>query len=75
MASRALAAYGGEHVVYVGEWMGFNAEPNFFASLLWFFECIEAVDIPQWYMRNDRLMVFRRRRVPGAVSLHPAEQV
>jgi len=75
MASRALAAYGGEHVVYVGEWMGFNAEPNFFASLLWFFEYIDAVDIPQWYMRNDRLMVFRRRRVPGAVSLHPAEQV
>jgi hypothetical protein len=45
--------------------MGFNAEPNFFAALLWFFECIESVEIPQWYMRSDRLMVFRRRGAPG----------
>jgi hypothetical protein len=69
VASRALAAYGGEHVVYVGEWMGFNAEPNFFASLAWFFECIDSVEIPQWYMRDDRLMVFRRRGVLDAIRV------
>jgi hypothetical protein len=68
MASRALNAYGGEHVVYVGEWMGYNAEPNFFASLQWFFECIDTVEIPQWYMRDDRLMVFRRRRVANKTN-------
>jgi hypothetical protein len=71
VASRALAAYRGEHVAYVGEWMGFNAEPEFFAALLWSFECIDVVDIPQWYMRDDRLMVFRRRSVPGAASPRP----
>ena len=71
VASRALAAYRGEHVVYVGEWMGYNAEPDFFASLAWFFECIDSVDIPQWCMRDDRLLVFRRRPLPGAVAPRP----
>jgi hypothetical protein len=66
VAAQALAAYKGEHVVYIGEWMGCNAEPNFFASLAWFFECIDSAAIPQWYMRDDRLWVFRRRRKPGS---------
>lgn len=61
MALDALSAHAGEHVVYVGEWMGGSAEPHFFATLVSRFECIDTVAIPQWSMRDDRLMVFRRR--------------
>ncbi len=64
MAVDALAGYAGRQVVYVGEWMGGNAEPHFFARLVACFECIESVEIPQWAQRDDRLMVFRRRGVP-----------
>jgi hypothetical protein len=69
MAGGALAAYGGEHVVYVGEWMGGSADPHFFALLMSYFECIDSVAIPQWYMRDDRLMVFRRRRALDAIRV------
>jgi hypothetical protein len=62
MASGALSAYEGDHIVYVGEWMGGSADPYFFALLVSCFECIDSVAIPQWYMRDDQLMVFRRRR-------------
>jgi len=61
MAYRALTNYHGEHVIYVGEWLGGAAEPNFFAQLAVDFQAIAAVAIPQWYMRNDSLIVFRRR--------------
>jgi hypothetical protein len=64
VAAEALAAFKGEHVVYIGEWMGCNAEPNFFAWLAWYFECIDGAAIPQWYMRDDRVFVFRRRQQP-----------
>src|SRR5262249_4233577 len=57
MASRALTAYGGEYVVYVGEWMGYNAEPNFFPSLMWVFECIASVRIPHGDMPDAPLTV------------------
>jgi hypothetical protein len=61
MAVNALAAYGGEHVVYVGEWIGGAANGSFFGWLTAGFECIDSHAIPQWYMRDDRLMVFRSR--------------
>jgi hypothetical protein len=62
MASAALAAFPGETVIYVGEWMGGSAEPGFFARLASGFEAVDAVDIPCWHARSDRLWVFRRRR-------------
>jgi hypothetical protein len=61
MASAALSAFPGERVVYVGEWMGGSAEPDFFARLAAEFEAVDAVDIPRWHARSDRLWVFRRR--------------
>jgi hypothetical protein len=65
MATGALAAYGGEHVIFVGEWMGGSGEQQFFALLASGFDCIDTLAIPQWAMRDDRLLVFRRRRVPA----------
>ncbi|WP_293900310.1 hypothetical protein [Phenylobacterium sp.] len=61
MATRALAAHGGRQVIYVGEWLGGAADPAFFAALAAQFTCVEVVAIPQWFMRDDRLMVFERR--------------
>ncbi|SEE16017.1 hypothetical protein SAMN05444161_5005 [Rhizobiales bacterium GAS191] len=60
MAANALDAFGGEQVIYIGEWMGGSADPHFFTQLVSGFDCIDVVEIPQWYMRDDRLMVFRR---------------
>ncbi|WP_315838118.1 hypothetical protein [Bradyrhizobium prioriisuperbiae] len=64
MACNALAAHHGDYLIYVGEWMGGSANPGFFMQLASSFEPVRAVDIPQWYNRDDRLMIFRRRR-PG----------
>ena len=61
MAARALAAYAGTYVIYVGEWLGGSAELKFFTRLARDFDAVAAVAIPQWYMRDDRLIVFRRR--------------
>ena len=61
MAYRALKNYAGTHVIYVGEWLGGSAEPFFFTHLVKNFKAISGVAIPQWYMRDDSLIVFRRR--------------
>jgi len=61
MAYNALTCHGGDHLAYVGEWMGGSANPRFFALLASAYEAIDVVDIPQWYNRDDRLMIFRRR--------------
>jgi hypothetical protein len=61
MAVRALTCYAGDHVIYVGEWMGGCANALFFAALTSWFEAVETVALPQWFMRSDNLTVFRRR--------------
>ncbi|TXL71004.1 hypothetical protein FHP25_32200 [Vineibacter terrae] len=61
MAVNALALHRGDYVIYVGEWMGGSADARFFALLAAQFEAIDGVAIPQWYNRDDRLFVFRRR--------------
>lgn len=62
MAAAALAAFQGDVMIYVGEWMGGSADPEFFARLVAEFEAVDAVDIPRWHARTDRLWVFRRRQ-------------
>ena len=66
MASGALSAYEGDHIVYVGEWMGGSADPYFFALLVSCFECIE--------LGRDSAVVHARRPadgVPQATQLLP----
>jgi len=61
MAANALTLHRDDYVIYVGEWMGGNADARFFALLAAEFEGIDAVEIPQWHNRDDHLLVFRRR--------------
>lgn len=61
MALDALTVYGGDCVVYVGEWMLGSAEARFFALLVALFEAVDTVELPQWHGRDDRLSVWRRR--------------
>jgi len=61
MAVNALTLHRGRYVIYVGEWMGGSAEWRFFASLAHGFRAIASAAIPQWQMRDDRLIVFERR--------------
>jgi hypothetical protein len=65
MACNALTCHRGEYFVYVGEWMGGCANLRFFAQLVATFEPVEQVNIPQWYNRDDSLMIFRRRSQAG----------
>jgi hypothetical protein len=68
MADRALAAYAGDLVIYVGEWLGGCATPAFFARLVAGFEPVAVVELPQWAMRDDRLTIFRRKRARPAID-------
>lgn len=61
MACNALTGYRGDYLAYVGEWMAGCANPRFFAQLVSTFDAVEQVNIPQWYNRDDRLLIFRRR--------------
>lgn len=74
MACNALTAHRGDYLIYVGEWMGGSANPNFFMLLASMFEPVRAVDIPQWYDRNDRLMIFRRRHPISSKNAPPGNR-
>jgi hypothetical protein len=65
MARNALTCHRGEYFAYVGEWIGGCANLRFFAQLVATFEPVEQVNIPQWYNRDDSLMIFRRRSGTG----------
>lgn len=65
MADDALRRYSGDVVVYVGEWMVGCATPEFFWRLREHFHAVDVVELPQWSMRHDRLLVFRRN-YPGS---------
>ena len=67
MAYNALASHRGELAVFVGEWMGGCATPEFFRLLQTRFEAVDAIAIPQWYMRCDFLAVFKRRTLLDSV--------
>jgi len=69
MAFNTLTLHRGDYVVYVGEWMGGSANIWFFALLVSGFEAIDWIEIPQWYNRDDRLFVFRRRQDPARTDL------
>jgi hypothetical protein len=61
MAYNALYYHRGNYVLYVGEWWSGSATPHFFEQLVSRFDAIEVVAIPQWFGRDDRFMIFRRR--------------
>ena len=61
MALNALLCHAGDTVVYVGEWLGGNAEPRFFDRLAREYELVESVAIPQWWMRRDAVTIHRLR--------------
>lgn len=61
MAYNALSYYQGDCFIYVGEWFGGCAEPKFFALLAALYTQADSQAIPQWFMRLDRLYVFKRR--------------
>jgi hypothetical protein len=61
MASRALAAFRGEYVAYVGEGDGgCTADDRFHRVLAERWSEVETVPIPQWYGLHDRLEIYRR---------------
>lgn len=66
MAFETLRAYRGQTVIYIGEWMSGSADVWFFASLCDEFDVVDAAELPQWYMRDDRLLIFRRRTAKGS---------
>jgi hypothetical protein len=62
MAARALALYKGKYVIFVGEWLGGCADPSFFALLDAYYCEVATVTLPEWFMRDDSLVIFQRRR-------------
>lgn len=62
-ASRALAAYAGTTLLYIGEPPGgHTADDAFFAQLERGWVCVEQVALPNWPGTHDALTVYRRRR-------------
>lgn len=59
---RALDAFQGEHVAYIGEgWHGCTATDRFHGLLDERFTQIEWIEIPQWDGLHDALYIYRRR--------------
>jgi hypothetical protein len=66
-ASRALAAYAGTTLLYIGESAGgHTADDAFFAQLDTGWLRVEQVALPNWPGTHDALTVYRRRRDWGA---------
>jgi hypothetical protein len=63
MATRALQAWGGTHLVYAGEAMRGTADPAFHDELAKNWHMVERIEIPQWRNRSDAIFLFERR--PG----------
>jgi hypothetical protein len=64
MATRAITAWPGNRVFYVGEMMRGCAEPDFFLALARGWAPVAHVELPHWYNRCDDLWVFERTDTP-----------
>jgi hypothetical protein len=66
LASRALAAYSGQTLLYIGEPAGgHTADDAFFAQLAQHWSSVELVALPNWPGTHDTLTVYRRRLSTG----------
>lgn len=61
MASNALRFHRGDCVIFVGEWRGGCADQGFFSQLEAEYRIVRSVKLPQWFMRDDSLTIFRRK--------------
>ena len=61
MATNCLKAWGGSHLIHVGEWRLTTGSPGFHDRVEDGFELVEKVSIPQWEGMHDTLTVWRRR--------------
>jgi hypothetical protein len=61
MATNCLKAWGGRHLIHVGEWRRSTGSPGFHDRVEAAFEPAERVSIPQWEGMDDMLTVWRRR--------------
>ncbi|WP_155300557.1 hypothetical protein [Deinococcus kurensis] len=65
MGARALEAYRGDRVIYLGEWGGACGTPALFRALNTEWEHVpSAAAIPRWTGMNDRLVLLNRKRTP-----------
>lgn len=63
MADRALAAYAGSALVYVGEPDGCTADEAFRERLARYWTEVADLDIPQWCYLHDALWIYERKAV------------
>ena len=61
MAVDYLRRYKGNHVIYIGEFDGCNANDDFFGELSTCWQAIDTHDVPQWYGIHDVLEVYERK--------------
>jgi len=63
MAERALLAYRGERLVYIGEWCGgCCANDRFFDLIETGWRLVREVRIPQWWGLHDSVFMYERNR-------------
>lgn len=62
MAADAVRRWGGDLVVYIGEGHGgCTADDDFHEMMDREFECVEIIEIPQWFGIHDSVYLFQRR--------------
>lgn len=66
MASRALVAWGGKRLVFVGDVLRRTADADFFRLLGEEWRLVRRISIPQWHNRSDAVWLLER--APGAGS-------
>ncbi len=61
MAYRALRAYGGKNLIYIGEeFPGCTADDNFHELLKKQWNLVERIDLPRWHLIRDSVFLYSR---------------
>jgi hypothetical protein len=60
-AYKAVKAFSGNRVIYVGEWYGCTGDADFHNYLEDYFEVVNVLEIPRWPCILDRLYVLERK--------------
>eukprot|EP00928_Gymnodinium_smaydae_P071208 TRINITY_DN54861_c0_g1_i1.p1 TRINITY_DN54861_c0_g1~~TRINITY_DN54861_c0_g1_i1.p1 ORF type:complete len:755 (+),score=132.09 TRINITY_DN54861_c0_g1_i1:164-2266(+) len=74
VAEIALRRFGGEWLIFVGEWRGCTGSAAFFDALDAGWDICCEVELPRWPMMEDKAVLLRKRRIPAVDTTQPSPE-